>query len=140
MITASNLKLCSICINRSMSGMHWNLLMLFARNHIEWYDSFAHSPQFYNVQLPFGLKTKFANVNTVPHQSDTSSLCGMFCLYVFYQRVILRRPFQEIMHRDFNPFNKSQNDTVVSRFYNSICSCTPVRRSDGSCLVCKPRK
>jgi len=114
-------------------------MLLLSRRHAEWYDSFGHPPEFYDVQLPFGPKTSFVNVNNIAHQSDTSSLCGVFCLYVFYSRIVLHRKFQDIIHCDFNYYDKFQNDIIVSNFYNSICYCSPIRDSNRNCLTCKPR-
>lgn len=125
---------------RSKSGEHWVLLMLFATKHLEWYDSFAKDPKFYNIKIPCNKSNNFAFYNTVVHQSNQSLLCGVFCLYVFYNRMICHRPYQQIMFCDFNNVNLNQNDGIVSRFYNSICRCDFIfYRKKKNCQVCKPR-
>ena len=113
--------------------------MIFSRLHLEWYDSFARPPQFYNVQLPFGPKTEFRHMNAVTHQTDQSSLCAVFCIYVFYNRIIRNRAYLEIMYCDFSSYDRKGNEARVLHFYNSLCRCRIVRNRGKNCQVCKPR-
>jgi hypothetical protein len=123
---------------RSRNGFHWNLLMLFSHCHAEWYDSFNHRPQYYNIQLPFGLRTNFRFMNTMVHQSPNSSLCGVYGLYIFHNRIICNRNFTDIIYYDFSPYNLRRNDEMVASFYNSICCCTYKNKKRHNYQVCRP--
>lgn len=59
-------------------GVHW---VAFSINSGEFFDSFGHSPLFYGTYFEkvFGkLNIKY---NSQPLQCQTSSTCGLFCIY-----------------------------------------------------------
>ena len=102
---------------RGKSGKHWLLWYQSSPDAVEYYDSFGRSPSSYGVQVP---PLRIVNSNSIQFQPDSSSLCGLYCVYVLYHR-LNGRSFNEIM-LDFYVNKLLRNDAHVLRFYERLNS------------------
>ena len=101
----------------SKPGTHWVLWYSDKRRgHVEYFDSFGNPPTHYGLQVP---PYKIKPMNRSQFQSDSSTVCAKYCLYVFYNRQI-GRSFSSIL-KDFFATRRRYNDSIVSKFYSSIC-------------------
>ena len=100
---------------RGNGGKHWLLWYKSSPNMVEYWDSFGRSPFSYGVQVP---NLKIVKSNNMQFQPDSSSLCGLYCLYVLYHR-LNGRSFDKIM-QDFSENLLLRNDALVLRFYDNL--------------------
>jgi len=121
--------------NADTPGYHW--VMWLKINHsttLTYFDSFAKSPQFYELNLPFNTKTKIQR-NKYEIQHSESNLCGNYCLYVMYN-ILEKRKFEDII-LDFSPSTLRNNDRIVSNFYDNLSfkiSYNNAKKCQTSCL------
>ena len=121
---------------RGMKGQHWCIWVCLS-GRLEWFDSLGQQPEYYSMDMPYGNRTRITNKNTVQYQQNYSNACGYYCLYFFYHR-IRNRSFDSIMN-DFNPFNRSRNDRLVTNFYNSLSFCKFISKNKSSmCQISCP--
>ena len=91
-------------------GKHWVSLFIPAKGLPEFFDPLAYKPThihsyFEDFLVNRGPAYKY---NTQKVQSDSSSNCGLFCIYFLYMRS-RNIPFQDIL-RSFSP-NLDENDS-----------------------------
>jgi len=77
------------------SGTHWVCYYVQKRRfkatgspivHWDFFDSYGNEPSFYNLNVPED--SVMSNFNRIVMQSDTSTLCGHFCIHYAYHRAI----------------------------------------------------
>jgi hypothetical protein len=68
------------CCNRNLPGLHW-IALYQGQIVLEVFDSFGLPPQVYNLQLP---QADAVSYNAKQVQSNSSELCGQYCLYYCY--------------------------------------------------------
>ena len=101
-------------------GKHWVSLFIFDDHYTEFFDSLAHYPDYYSSNFTKFLKqvcSKFA-MNTREIQSQTSTMCGEFCIYYCYHRC-LGKSFRNIINT-FSSTNLNSNDKIVHQFTASL--------------------
>ena len=74
---------------RSKPGQHW-LAFFIQSNIIECFDSYGQHPGIYNGVFTSWIieHTKTVLVNGQRLQSDTSNVCGLYCIYFLHQRLL----------------------------------------------------
>jgi hypothetical protein len=111
-----------ICNNEdsSMPGMHW---LCFYKNDqdtsVQFFDSFGMPIEFYGKDFcefaaENGKKLTFSKFQ---YQSNSSNLCGAYCLYVLYYRC-LGKSFDEIL-RGFSLEDTKLNDSLIASFISN---------------------
>jgi hypothetical protein len=97
---------------------HWLCWLCLEPGKLEFFDSLGRNPDSYNIQYPTGKFTKIHCILDRRLQSNYSNVCGLYCIYYFYQRFVLRRSPACIL----NDFSSSfrQNDRLVLKFYESL--------------------
>lgn len=68
-------------------GSHWIAFFLRNSQEIEFFDSYGHSPAFYEGPI-FDFASRFAHVNfnQMTLQSNVTAVCGQYCVYYLYSR------------------------------------------------------
>src|SRR5437016_1060028 len=67
-------------------GVHWLLLLVFSPNECEFFDSYGNPFESYKFYPKLDKHYKI-QVNKYQIQSFNSSLCGVYCIYFFQQRL-----------------------------------------------------
>ena len=117
-LCAQQMVMFKFILRREKPGSHWLLHIVQGergRRNVQFFDSFGHSPAYYKIQTP---PFRISAANHVQVQPDGSSLCGLYCLYVYYHR-LRKRSFGSIM-KDFSKFNKRRNDIRVLKFFKKL--------------------
>lgn len=101
-------------------GLHWVALHFPPKGPIELFDSLGNCPEYYqkrfqNILIFNGPRYKYVDSRI---QSETSTLCGHYCIYFILQR-FKGRSMNDIVH-DLNVFNAHANDRLVSDFVNAM--------------------
>jgi len=110
-------------------GNHWILFMLMykrgsekTKQIVEFFDSLGESFKHYNLDIPPHFDHLKVIENRIKLQPNYSKTCGLYCLYVLYER-LKGRSMQQIVRRDFSKYNLRFNDRKMIRFYNNLCLC-----------------
>ena len=112
-------------------GAHWLAVLIDSNNKGEFFDSYGHSPQFYN--FPFEL-----SYNSKRLQSSYSLVCGHYCLYYLLNRCrnISMKTIVNIFGSEYN-----DNDSYVSKYIENafpFCFSFHCKIHSQSCLeLCK---
>ena len=93
-------------------GTHWLAVYCIDANCFEFFDSYALSPTYYNIEI------YHSKNNTKPIQSLHSSVCGQFCIYFLYHRS-LGHSFNTIIS-SFSKFDLYWNDYHVAHFTKKL--------------------
>jgi hypothetical protein len=101
-------------------GLHWVVFHFPSRGPLEFFDSLGNPPEYYhrrfqNILMVNGAKYGYFDSRI---QSETSSLCGQYCIYFVLQRM-KGRSMNSIAY-DFNVFNTHANESLVSDFINDM--------------------
>ncbi len=104
-------------------GSHWLACYYNHRSKIlEFFDSYAQSPEFYNLTIP---KNLFLHTNQIPLQSDYSSVCGHYCIFFLVSRLSNQfssiQSFSRYLSRRFK--SKNARDSFVSDKIHSLTKC-----------------
>ena len=139
-------------MEKKWKGNHWVLWLVFNSNSkgsskeckysgvdIQFFCSYGLSPTYYNLDFP-----KISNVcnfvyNSTQLQPETSTTCGIYCLYFLYKRL---KGFSvlNVVSNEFKRNSLKENDQIVLKFYNLLC-CNKylTRRAGKRCMRCRPR-
>ena len=106
---------CGLIINTdtdNLPGRHWIACILLPNGRGEVFDSFGQLPPprvqvWMNKQCPRGW-----TFNSIAIQSPLSTLCGGYCLYFLYQRMVLKTPLKTIVRR----LVSYNGDTIIRNF------------------------
>ena len=73
----------------SQTGTHW-LAFFIGDNTVECFDSYGQNPGVYNALFSAWMQkqTRSERVNQTRLQSDTSNVCGLYCVYFLRQRLL----------------------------------------------------
>ena len=87
-------------------GTHWLAVFIDANNKGEFFDSYGHSPNYYNIPIQL-------NYNSKMLQSHYSNVCGHYCLYY-----LLNRCRNVSMNSIVNVFGNKydENDSFVMEY------------------------
>lgn len=91
-------------------GSHWLAMYMLTRNSVEFFDSFALPPSYYSLSLP----SSTISVCSRALQSDTSSLCGHYCVYYLIRRAQGHSPLS--ITNAFSKFYLDWNDSQLANF------------------------
>nr|DAC81382.1 TPA_asm: adenain [Parasteatoda house spider adintovirus] len=96
------------------SGTHWMAFYVNSPNSAEFFDSYGHSPNFFNRYISNYFKNySHVTYNDVSLQSDSTAVCGQYCIYYLYFRC-RNRSMKFII--DSLQLNSMQNDKRVYNF------------------------
>ena len=96
----------------SGKGKHWVAIYVTDTHKVEFFDSFAHSPQFYGWDI-----SQYVLFNQKPLQSPVSDVCGMYCIFYLFFRC-RGLTMDSILTNFTNNFRK--NDAFVSQFLHLL--------------------
>jgi hypothetical protein len=100
------------------SGLHWLLWLSNGSGTVEYFDSLGMAPSSYKVEIPRLTLVK-ANIGIVL-QPEGSDKCALYCLYMFYNRLI-GREYESILSDFKAKRSLYRNDLTVQKFYNKLC-------------------
>jgi len=121
---------------RSKPGSHW-LIYIYIKRKIEFFDTYGECPSFYQLDPPAAIKNTSFSYNTLQVQSENSSVCSQFCLYVLCNR-LMGRLLDDIVSHDFSATDFKANENLVTSFYDSLCFSRACLHSK-KCQSCQPR-
>lgn len=112
-----------ICNNepKDKAGQHWLALLKFpSTNEILFFDSFAMPIEFYGNHFCSFVKkhAKSLRYSEYQYQSDSSNVCGGYCLYVLIN-CSKGRPFNDVLS-DFSLVDKNINDNIIKNFVDKF--------------------
>lgn len=104
----------------AQKGWHWVVFHFPSAGPKEFYDSLGKRPEHYqerfrNILLSNG---PCYLLNTSQIQSETSNVCGHYCIYFIFERV-RGRSMKRILS-DFNVLDLTANDRLVYDFVKHI--------------------
>jgi hypothetical protein len=107
---------------RSQEGQHWLAFYFPSRHTVEFFDSYAEKPNYYNNYFTRYLNAfPIVKLNHVQIQSDFSNVCGLYCL--FYLRQRLQNTSMEDIVSMFSS-NLTENDVFIYEYMSNIyCHC-----------------
>ena len=99
----------------SKPGTHWLACYYdLPSNTLEFFDSYAQTPNFYNLTLPKNLTQE---INQTPLQSEFSTVCGQYCIYYLVSRLSGKSTsvsqFSKTLSRQYK--SKNARDSFVSK-------------------------
>ena len=110
------------------SGQHWCAFNISENGKVEFFDSYGKPPIFYNNLFARWLieHSQSFEYNSKRLQSDTSNVCGLYCLHVLRQRLI-GQPMKSIVDY-FSTVNYYVNDYFIFQYMSLIFSkCTQTK-------------
>lgn len=105
------------CDKRSQPGSHWVAVFVDSLGHGVFFDSYGLPPIIPQHRRGIRENCVIYRWNTRQLQSDTSSLCGAFCIYFL---------FHMSLNNDLDSFcnifkdNLNDNDRIVKRYLDRI--------------------
>ena len=107
---------CGLIVNtdtNNLPGRHWIACLLLPHGRGEVFDSFGQLPPprvqlWMNRHCPRGW-----TFNSTAIQSPLSTLCGGYCLYYLFERMVLKTPLKTIICK-LTFF--SNGDSIIARF------------------------
>ena len=105
----------------SQPGTHW-LAFFIVDNTVECFDSYGQHPGVYNALFSAWVQNQTGNVrvNQTRLQSDTSNVCGLYCVYFLRQR-LLGHSMRRIIQR-FSLTDLEGNDSHIFDMLTGIYS------------------
>ncbi len=103
---------CIILNNKKSShaGEHWLAIYYFKNKRAQFFDSFGHSPAFYNLEEYLKRTSTNYSYNTTTVQSINSNYCGLYVvLFLIFKA---RRRSLKYFLKQFK--NSEKNDTLFS--------------------------
>ena len=101
----------------SKPGRHW--VAIYLSETPEFFDSAGHTPSHYNHRFEKFLMKQGPTykLNLISLQSNSSELCGQYCLYYLTKRCLGLS--MEYILREFGADKKS-NDKIVQKYYDNV--------------------
>lgn len=99
-----------------LPGLHWLALFKTKQQvYFDFFDSFGHNINYYNNDFQNFLEKHGGSYRTcnIQLQSNHTSLCGQYCLYFVFHR-LLGVSYSKIV-KNFSQ-NMKQNDDIVKQF------------------------
>jgi len=97
--------------NSDLAGTHWLAFYFQSKDKSEFFDSYGHSPDYFNFIA--------SAYNDKRVQSNTSDVCGQYCLYYLMNRC-RGKSMKSTLNQFGDDYNK--NDAFVNNF---ICRTFP---------------
>ena len=106
---------------KSQPGTHW-LAFFIVDKTVECFDSYGQHPGVYNALLSAWMQKQNRSVliNQTRLQSDTSNVCGLYCVYFLRQR-LLGHSMKCIIER-FSLTDFGANDSSIFDMFSTIYS------------------
>lgn len=118
----------------SKPGKHW-VLLYFNHNICCYFDSYG---SFNNIEKEI---INFININSTKllrnkqrFQSDSSQLCGVYCLYVLYAILYYNYSFSYTINNTFNSYNWLSNDMHLTTWFQQFYKHLRLQHSTGKHL------
>lgn len=118
------------------AGIHWVALYFFSATQCEFFDSYGQTAKSYNIKIPV---RAIASANSQQLQSNSSTVCGLYCLYYLAYRC---RGVKN-MFACFSPTSTNTNDRKIKSLVGKLMKRTS-RQLPHPCFSCisqraKPR-
>ena len=98
----------------SKPGQHWCAFFCNCKGHVDFFDTYARTPaqnsQHFQQWLDTNANT--VQINRAQIQSDSSSLCGLYCILFLHER-LMGYSFQDFINI-FSSSNLNVNDNFVA--------------------------
>ncbi len=119
---------CYFIINTDTSnepGTHWLAIYFDTRlGQTEFFDSYGNSPTYYNLNSTHFTSARTLAYNRHQLQSDTSFVCGQYCVYFLYSRIFAHtsHSIADFSNNLLLRFGSQQNtrDRFVSNYINQL--------------------
>lgn len=67
------------------SGSHWLAFYLTSPQHLEFFDSYGQAPSYYRGRIwNYVRRFRRVNFNSMTLQTNTTAVCGHYCIYYLY--------------------------------------------------------
>lgn len=97
-------------------GEHWVAFIAWNQDEVEFFDSYGISPAFYTRTFATFLRSfKSVHTNPLTLQSVVTVVCGQWCLFWLYQRLVRKRTVEELT-RDLEPLTPVERDQQIAEF------------------------
>ena len=125
--------------NSTRSMGHWVMVQIGPGDKAIFFDSFNKHPSFYNTSL-WNVLQELSSVESAPYrvQSDTSHLCGLYCVYVAQNLESYGNNLEHIIRQNFSPTSLTANDaslidwvsfTEIGHLFRDRCA-----KKDSECI------
>jgi len=102
----------------SSPGTHWLACVKAPGSLLEFFDSYGNPPSYYHLSFPANLKI-LSNRDSL--QSIYSSVCGQYCIYFLYFRIVRKISLQKISSHLRTSFKtRKLRDQYISNFVNIL--------------------
>lgn len=122
----------------SKPGKHWVLIYFNSQNTCYYFDSYGSFNSIENEII------NFININCITllrnkqrFQSDSSQLCGIYCLYVLYSMLYYNYSFSYTINNTFNSYNWLSNDMQLTIWFQHFYEHLKIQHSTGKDLKCQ---
>lgn len=103
----------------NLPGKHWIAIILLANGQGEFFYSFGvHPPTRLQIWLNKHCIRGWHSVNDICIQNPFSTICGLYCLYFFYSRLVLKHSASDIIRKLVA--RKDRADSFVIRKCNTF--------------------
>ena len=96
-------------------GSHWVAFFHASPMTLDFFDSYGKTPGYYGLSIP---NTMFVKYNTIQLQSDSSLLCGQWCI-LFLHRRTQGINFSTLIRR-FSSLSPAKADALVQNYYSQL--------------------
>lgn len=113
-------------------GIHWVAMYFSSATHCDFFDSYGQSAKYYNFEIPV---RKIVVANSHQLQSNSSTVCGLYCLYYLAYRC---RNVNNMFHC-FSPASPTSNDRKIKSVVAKLMKWTS-RQLPHPCFSCKAQR
>lgn len=112
-------KPCALIVNTDPSdqpGQHWVAIYVSKEGSLEYFDSFGFYPFIDSFKTFINNNCSDGSFNAKRLQSETSMVCGLYCIYFLVHRarnISLKQILSKFDAKDY-----CSNDTIVCQFVN----------------------
>ncbi len=100
-------------------GEHWVAFYVISNDTLEFFDSYGQHPLVYFPHLHFISSSNYPftlHYNNQKLQKSNSSVCGHYCLYYLYLRVLMHKSLIAIV-KSLSAFQNPHPDQSVKSFF-----------------------
>lgn len=126
----------------SKAGQHWVLIYYTPNNTCYYFDSYgSHNRIEIDISNFISINCLKLFRNKYRFQSDSSQLCGIYCLYVLYAMLCYNHSFSYIVHNNFNFNNWLSNDMLLTMWFRHFYKHLNMKTSGNNvtCQTCASR-
>jgi len=97
-------------------GEHWVTFIVWNQDDVEFFDSYGLSPDFYTRTFTTFIRSfKSVRTNPLTLQSVVTVVCGQWCLFWLYQRLVIKRTAEDL-NRYLEPLTPINRDHQIAEF------------------------